>query len=62
MILMIGLSTAFTTPKISATTISVAALDKVLPVRSWMPETTAVATASATAVISTRISAFMRSS
>jgi len=60
--LTIGFSTAFTTPKIRATTISVATLDKVVPVRSCMPETTAVATASATAVMSTRIRTFMRSS
>src|SRR6266571_3735444 len=62
MVLTIGLSTAFTTPKISATTTSVPTLDAVLPAVSWMPESMSVATNSATAVISTRISAFMPSS
>src|SRR6185437_3657541 len=46
---MIGLRTALITPKIRATAIRVSSFEVVDPVVSWMPGSTAVATASAAA-------------
>src|SRR5437016_2014 len=60
--LMTGLSTPFTTPKITATAISVSTLDSALPVVSWMPGTSQVATARAAAEATTRIRARMEQS
>jgi hypothetical protein len=60
MALMMGFRNVFTIPKISATTTSVSTFDSVVSPCTSMPGTRAVATASDTAVISTRISAFMR--
>src|SRR5215468_6111493 len=51
---MIGLRTALITPKIRATAISVSTFEVVDPVVSWMPGSTAVATASAAAETATR--------
>src|SRR5262249_19507566 len=51
---MIGLRTALITPKIRATAISVSTFEAVDPVVSWMPGSTAVATASAAAETATR--------
>src|SRR5262244_465849 len=51
---MIGLRTALITPKIRATAIRVSTFEVVDPVVSWMPGSTAVATASAAAETATR--------
>src|SRR5262249_14731506 len=54
MVLMIGLRIALITPKIRATAIRVSTFSVVDPAVSWMPGSTAVATASAAAETATR--------
>src|SRR5580693_3514768 len=53
---------AFTRPKMTATASRVSTFDAVLPWPSWMPGTSHVATASAAAVRTARISTRMRQS